>query len=192
MNYLSKTDRQKKKMASSSFLAASSIVLLVLFFNGMVPMHVASQDDIISTICKKTRNPSFCFNVLNSAGTTDLKGLAIFTLDLANDKAAQSRVLAQSLESKAVDPKLKERYATCAKHFNNVVDDIVDGKNYLVKGDYNGVNSMASIAMTEAGDCLDSFMQLPKESSALSGNGKVVEDICSIILAIANLLLGRA
>ncbi|XP_022972896.1 pectinesterase inhibitor-like [Cucurbita maxima] len=163
-----------------------------MFFNGMVPMHAASQDDIISTICKKTRNPSFCFNVLNSAGTTDLKGLAIFTLNLAHDKAAQSRVLAQSLESNASDPKLMERYATCAKHFNNVVDDIVDGKNYLGKGDYNGVNTMASTAMTEAGNCLDSFIQPPKDSTALSGSGKVVEDICSIILVIANLLLGRA
>ncbi|XP_023523652.1 pectinesterase inhibitor-like [Cucurbita pepo subsp. pepo] len=179
-------------MASSSFLAVSSIVFSVLFFNGMVPMHVASQDDIISTVCKKTRNPSFCFNVLNSAGTTDLKGLAIFTLNLANNKAAQSRVLAQSLESNATDPKLKERYATCAIHYNNVVDDIVDGKNYLGKGDYNGVNTMASIAMTEARDCLDSFMQPPKDPSALSGNGKVVEDICNIILVIANRLLGRA
>ena len=82
--------------------------------------------------------------------------------------------------------------ATCAKHYNNVVDDIVDGKNYLGKGDYNGVNTMASIAMTEARDCLDSFMQPPKDSSALSGNEKVVEDICNIILVIVNLLLRRA
>ncbi|XP_023523299.1 pectinesterase inhibitor-like [Cucurbita pepo subsp. pepo] len=179
-------------MASSSFLAVSSIVLSVMFFNGMVPMHAASENDIVSTICKKTRNPSFCFNVLNSAGTTDLKGLATFTLNLAHDKAAQSRVLAQSLASKATDPKLKERYATCAEHYDDAVDDIEDGKNYLGKGDYNSVNTMASAAMTEAGDCLDSFMQPPKDPSTLFDNGKAVEDICSIILVIGNLLLGRA
>ncbi|XP_022932476.1 pectinesterase inhibitor-like [Cucurbita moschata] len=122
----------------------------------------------------------------------DLKGLATFTLNLAHDKASQSRVLAQSLASKATDPKLKERYATCAEHYDDAVDDIEDGKNYLGKGDYNSVNTMASAAMTEAGDCLDSFMQPPKDPSALSDNGKAVEDICSIILVIGNLLLGRA
>ncbi|XP_022933241.1 pectinesterase inhibitor-like [Cucurbita moschata] len=179
-------------MASSSFLAVFRIVLLVLFFNGMAPMHAASQDDIVSTICKKTRNPSFCFNVLKSAGTTDLKGLATFTLNLAHDKVAQTRALALSLASKETDPKLKERYATCAEQYDDAADDIEDGKNDLGEGDYNGVNIKASAAMTEVGDCLDSFTQPPKDPSALSGNGKTVEDICSIILVIANLLLGRA
>ncbi|XP_022973411.1 pectinesterase inhibitor-like [Cucurbita maxima] len=142
--------------------------------------------------CKKTRNPSFCFNVFKSAGTTGLKGLATFTLNLAHDKASQSRDLAQSLASKAADPKLKERYATCAELYDDVVGDIEDGKKYLWEGDYNGVNIKASAVMTEAGDCLDNFTQLPKDPWALSGNGKTVEDICSIILVIGNLLLERA
>ena len=150
------------------------------------------KNDIASTICKKTRNPSFCFNVLKSAGTTNLKGLATFTLNLAHDKTVKSRALAQSLASKAANPKLKERYATCAELYDNATGDIEDGKVNLGKGDYNGVNIKASAAMTEAGDCLDSFSQPPKDPSALSGNGKTVEDICSIILVIANLLLGRA
>ncbi|XP_022972908.1 pectinesterase inhibitor-like [Cucurbita maxima] len=111
-----------------------------------------------------------------------LKGLATFTLNLAHDQTAQSRVLAQSFASKAADPKLKERYATCAEHYDHAVDDIEDGKNYLGKGDYNGINTMASAAMMEAGDCLDSFMQPSKDPSVLSDNGKAVEDICSIIL----------
>ncbi|XP_022949094.1 pectinesterase inhibitor-like [Cucurbita moschata] len=121
----------------------------------------------------------------------DLKGLATFTLNLAHDKVAQTRALALSLASKAADPKLKERYATCVEQYDDAADDIEDGKNDLGEGDYNGVNIKASAAMTEAGDCLDSFTQPPKDPSALSGNGKTVEDICSIILVIANLLLGR-
>ncbi|XP_023549346.1 pectinesterase inhibitor-like [Cucurbita pepo subsp. pepo] len=182
-------------MASSSFLAVSSLlafVLSLLFFNGVVPMHAASPDDVVSTICKKTRNPSFCFNALKSAGTTDLKGLATFTLNLAHDKAVESHALAQSLASKATDPKLKERYSTCAELYDDATDDIEDGKSNLREGDYNGVNIKASAAMTEADDCLDSFTQPPKDPSALSGNGEAMENICSIILVIANLLLGRA
>ncbi|XP_023549429.1 pectinesterase inhibitor-like [Cucurbita pepo subsp. pepo] len=182
-------------MASSTFVVVSSLlafVLSLLFSNGVVPMHASFTNGVPFTICKKTRNPSLCFNVLKSAGTTNLKRLATYTLDLANNKAAQSHALAQSLASKSADPKLKERYAICAEHYNNVVVVIEGAKSNLGKGDYNGVNIQASRAITEASDCLDNFTQPPKDPSTLSGNGKAVEDICNIVLVIANLLLGRA
>ncbi|XP_022953894.1 pectinesterase inhibitor-like [Cucurbita moschata] len=155
-------------------------------------MHASFPNNVSSTICKKTRNPSFCFNVLKSAGTTDLKGLATFTLNLAHNKVTKTRALAQSLASKAADCKLKEDYATCAKHYDNAAADIKDAKYNLEKGDYNGVNIQASGAMTEVGDCLDNFTQPPKNPSVLSNNEKVVEDMCSIILVISNLLQGRS
>ncbi|XP_022953893.1 pectinesterase inhibitor-like [Cucurbita moschata] len=187
-------------MASSSFLVVSSLlalVLSVLFFNGVVPMHAASSDDVVSTICnsticKKTRNLSICFNVLKSAGTTDLKGLATFTLNLAHDKTIGNRALAQSLASKVADPDLKERYDTCVERYNDAVKDIEGAKGYLGKGDYKGLNTYTFGAMTEVDACLFSLSKLPKDSSTLPGNGKAVEDIYSIILVIANLLLGHA
>ncbi|XP_022953889.1 pectinesterase inhibitor-like [Cucurbita moschata] len=176
-------------MANSIVLAVSSLfVLSILFSNG----NATSPNDVVSTICPKTRNPSFCSNVLKSAGTSDLKGLATFTLNLAHDKATESRALAQSLASKAADPKLKEHYDTCAGRFDDAVDDIEGVKSNLENGDYNGVNTYASAAMTEADDCLDSLTKPPKDSSALSDDGKTVEDICSIILVVSNLLIGGA
>ncbi|XP_022991761.1 pectinesterase inhibitor-like [Cucurbita maxima] len=182
-------------MVSSTFLAVSSLLAFVLslfFFNGVVPMHASFPNSVPSTICKKTKNPSFCFNILKSAGTTDLKGLATFALNLAHNKATKTRALAPSLASKATDRKLKERYATCVKHYDNAAADIKDAKYNLGKGDYNGANIQASGAMTEAGDCLDNFTLLPKNPSVLSNNEKVVEDMCSIILIISNLLLVRS
>ena len=68
---------------------------------------------------------------------------------------------------------------------------MVDGKNSLDFGDYGLVNITAVAAISDVDDCLDSFRQPPKDPSALSDNGKVVEDICSIILVIADLLLQR-
>ncbi|XP_022932472.1 pectinesterase inhibitor-like [Cucurbita moschata] len=124
--------------------------------------------------------------------TTDLKELANFTLNFAQDKASQSRALAQSLASKAADPKLKEHYDACAKHFDDAAEDMVDGKNSLEFGDYGLVNITATAAMSDVDNCLDSFAQPPKDPSALFDNGKAVKDICSIILVIADLLLGRA
>ncbi|XP_038896411.1 pectinesterase inhibitor-like [Benincasa hispida] len=181
-------------MANSIILPASSLlpfVLSLLFFHVVVPMHAASPNDVVSTICQRTRNPPFCSNLLKSARTTDLKGLITFTINLAHTKATESRALAQFLASKAADPKFKERYASCAKHYDDAASDLNDAKNYLATGDYDGVNIQASGAMTETDDCQDNFTQSPMDGSGLSKHGKALEDICSIILVIANILLGR-
>ncbi|XP_022953891.1 pectinesterase inhibitor-like [Cucurbita moschata] len=138
-------------------------------------MHAAFRDDVLKSAC-----------------TIDLKGLATFTLDLAHNKAVETRALAQSLASKAADPKLKERYATCVELYDDAVDHIEDGKDNLGEGDYIGLNIKAFAAMTEASDGLDNFTQSLKDPSVLPANGKAVEDISCIILVIANLLLGRA
>lgn len=183
------TNKIKTKMANSIILSAYS--LLAFFLSLVLSTHAASSNDVVSTICSRTRNPPFCTNVLKSAGTTELKGLATFTLNLARTRAGESRVLAQSLASKAADPKLKERYASCAENYDDAVGDIDDAGKNLASGDYNGVNVHASGAMTEADDCQDNFAQPPTDPSALSANAKALEDICSIILVIANLLLGR-
>ncbi|KAE8637274.1 hypothetical protein CSA_021751 [Cucumis sativus] len=55
-------------------------------------------------------------------------------------------------------------------------------------GDFNGVNIVTSGAMTNIGDCQDKFAQPPKDTSLLLKNGKTLNDICSIILVISNLL----
>uniref|UniRef100_A0A9I9E2M2 Uncharacterized protein n=1 Tax=Cucumis melo TaxID=3656 RepID=A0A9I9E2M2_CUCME len=42
--------------------------------------------------------------------------------------------------------------------------------------------------MTDIDDCQDKFVQPPKDTSLLLENGKTLNNICSIILVISNLL----
>ncbi|KAA0061809.1 pectinesterase inhibitor-like [Cucumis melo var. makuwa] len=171
-------------MANNSCLIIVSLIG-VLFFT--IISNVESSNDVISTICPKTSNPPFCSSVLKFAGTTDLKGLAVYTLNLAHTNARKSLTLAKSLATTTTNPQLKQRYSSCAESYDEAAGDIENAQKDLALGDFNAINIVTSGAMTEIDDCQDKFGQPPKDTSLLK-NDKTLNDICSIILVISNLL----
>ncbi|XP_050935229.1 pectinesterase inhibitor-like [Cucumis melo] len=170
-------------MANNSCLVIISFIGVLLFTN-----NVASSTDVVSTICPKTSNPPFCSSVLKSASTTDLKGLAVYTLNFAHTNARKSLTVASSLAKTTLNPQLKQRYSSCAESYDEAIGDIENAQKDLVLGDFNGVNIVTSGAMTGIDDCQDKLAQPPKDTSLLLKNGKTLNDICSIILVISNLL----
>ncbi|KAE8637369.1 hypothetical protein CSA_022903 [Cucumis sativus] len=97
-------------------------------------------------------------------------------------------VTSNSLAKTATNPQLKQRYSSCAESYDEAIGDIENAQKDLALGDFNGVNIVTSGAMTNIGDCQDKFAQPPKDTSLLLKNGKTLNDICSIILVISNLL----
>ncbi|KAA0054659.1 pectinesterase inhibitor-like [Cucumis melo var. makuwa] len=170
-------------MANNSCLIIVSLIGVLLF-----TINVASSTDVVSTICPKTSNPPFCSSVLKSAGTTDLKGLVVYTLIFAHTNARKSLTLASSLAKTTPNPQLKQRYSSCAESYDEAIGDIENAQKDLALGDFNGVNIVTSSAMTGIDDCQDKLAQPPKDISLLLKNGKTLNDICSIILVISNLL----
>lgn len=164
----------------------------LLFFNVVllftIISHATSTNDVISTICVKTRNPPFCTSVLKSTGSTDLKGLATYTLNLAHTNAGKSLTLAKSMAKVVTNPQLKKRYLSCSENYDEAIGDIENAEKNLAIGDFNGVNIATSGVMTTIDDCQDNFKQPPTDKSSLLKNGKTLNDICSIILVISNLL----
>ncbi|CAK9328927.1 unnamed protein product [Citrullus colocynthis] len=163
-----------------------------LLLSNVIPTIVGTtpSNNVESSICPKTRNPSFCRSVLKSGGSTDLKALATYTLNLAHANAAKSMTLAKSLASTTTNSQLKKLYLSCSENYNNAMGDIENAQNYLATSDFNGVNLATSGVMTAVDDCQDSFEQPLIDTSLLLENGKTLIDICSIILVISNLLPG--
>ncbi|TYK02953.1 pectinesterase inhibitor-like [Cucumis melo var. makuwa] len=185
-------------MTNSSFdlRIFGSVAILVFvcsfLFSNVVSSRantITPSNDVASSICPKTRNPSFCVDVLKSAGSTDLKVLATYTLNLTNTNAEKSLNLVKSLAATTTNPQLKNQYLSCYESYEEVVGDIEIAKSNLASGDFNGVNIATSGIMTAVDDCQDSFKQPPKDTSMLLKNGKTLNDVCSIILVISNLLL---
>ncbi|KAA0054581.1 pectinesterase inhibitor-like [Cucumis melo var. makuwa] len=174
-------------MANNSRLIIVSLIGVLLF---TIISNATSSNNVVSTICPKTSNLPFCSSVLKSAGTTDLKGLAIYTLNLAHTNARKSLTLANSLAKSTTNPQLKQRYFSCAENYDEAVGDIENAQKNLALGDFNAVNIVTSGAMTEINDCQDKLAQPSKNTLLLLKNGKTINDICNIILVVSNLLRG--
>ncbi|KAA0059958.1 pectinesterase inhibitor-like [Cucumis melo var. makuwa] len=153
-------------MTNNSCIVIVSLIGVILF---TIISNVASSNDVISIICPKTSNPPFCSSVLKSAGTTDLKGLAVYTLNLAHTNACKSLTLAKSLATTTTNPQLKQRYSSCFESYDEAVGDIENAQKDLALGDFNAVNIVTSGAMTEIDDSAadPSFAVLPLDSSQL-------------------------
>ncbi|KAI9195419.1 hypothetical protein LWI28_015547 [Acer negundo] len=166
-----------------SYFFQVSILGVLLF---ITPSNASSK--IINDICAKTKVPSSCIELLEStpgAATTNLKGLGQITLDLAHSSAVKTFGQINSLIPKTTDPKLKEIYKTCSEQYNDAIGDLKDAETKFNQGDYFSMNTKASAAMTEAGDCSDETAKLAIDPSVKKGNVEF-DHICSIILAISN------
>ncbi|KAE8647030.1 hypothetical protein Csa_022927 [Cucumis sativus] len=120
-------------------------------------------------------------------GTTDLKGLAVYTLNLAHSNAGKSLILANSLAKATTNPQLKQRYSFCAESYDEVVGDIENAQNDLALGDFIGVIIVTTGAMTTLGDhCQNKLLQPPKDTSLLLKNSNTLDDIFSIIMVISD------
>ncbi|XP_038876296.1 pectinesterase inhibitor-like [Benincasa hispida] len=167
-----------------------SVFIFCLLLSNVIPLDAGTtlSNNIKSSICLKTSNPSFCTNLLKSAGSTDLKALATYTLNLAHKNAGKSMTLAKSLAATTTNSQLKKRYLSCSENYDEAIGDIENAQKYLATGDFNGVNLATSGIMTTINDCQDSFEHPPRDHSLLPKKSKTLKDICSIILVISNLL----
>ncbi|KAK2647226.1 hypothetical protein Ddye_022421 [Dipteronia dyeriana] len=182
------------------FFQASIVIVLLFMIMHMTPsfarLHMNKvsnkENQVINDICSKTTNPSNCLRLLKSisgTSTADLKGIAKIVLDLARSNATKTLDLINTLIPKTHDFRLKEGYRTCSEVYDNATDEINNAKSDFIQGDYSGMNEQASGAMTEAVTCDNETQGLPIDPSVRKGN-QDLQNLCEIILVIANLLKG--
>ncbi|TXG71453.1 hypothetical protein EZV62_000032 [Acer yangbiense] len=161
-----------------SYFFRVSILGVLLF---ITPSNASSK--IVNDICAKTRFPSICLEILEStpgAAAADVKGLGKITLDLARSSASKTLGQINSLIPKTIDPKLKEIYKTCSEHYDNAIGSFNNAETDLNNSNYFSMNSQASAAMTEAGDCDDETAKLAVDPSVKKGNLDL-DHICVIL-----------
>ncbi|KAK3187759.1 hypothetical protein Dsin_027320 [Dipteronia sinensis] len=164
----SRRKRNNKMVSFKSYFFQVSILGVLLF---ITPSNASSK--IINDICPKTRFPSICMELLQStpgAAAADLKGLGKITLNLAHSTASKTLGQINSLIPKTTDPKLTEIYKSCSEQYGNVIGSLKEAETDFNQGDYFSMNSQASAAMTEVGDCRDETAKLAVDPSVKKGN----------------------
>ncbi|XP_059630023.1 pectinesterase inhibitor-like [Cornus florida] len=177
-------------MASS--LSVSSSLLLPIFLSFLFINHThAATNELITSICSSTTNPSLCVQSLKSdprTASADLKGLGAISIDIAQSNAKSTLNMIVSLVKQTTDPKLKGRYDTCRENYDDSVSDFDECRKFLKSGDYASLNTYASSALDGPDTCNDGFEGPPAEPPQLQAANKKLEGLCSIVLAISNRL----
>ncbi|XP_020204840.1 pectinesterase inhibitor 1 [Cajanus cajan] len=166
----------------------SSLVLVFLLF---VASSYAIPVEKEKEICKQTKNPSFCFSLLNSQPNADLAGLIQFTIKTTRANVTNTINLTKTLIAKsASDPNATKHYKSCLDHFNDALDNVDYTLELFKKGDYGGVGVAMSAVGTDVDDCLsgESPSDPPyNDPSQLPQYGAVVE-----LLAIITIIISKS
>ena len=182
------------------YVRTSLVSFLMLIFLSFGASSYATKVVKVDALCKQTKNPSFCSNILNSypggAAGVDLVTLAKYTIKVARANITNTiNLIKHLIAQSASDSTAKNHYESCLLHFNydeGALGDIEYTEQMLNTGDYEGVNVAAAAVTTDVDNCVsgESPSDPPyQDPSLLPQYAGVVEQVVAIIIVISNYLL---
>lgn len=167
--------------------------LLFLFFLSCVLSSCSAKTLQVGDICSKHSNPSTCVTILYSitpgvALGADLDSLSRYIITLANTNAFNTISLLNSLIRNTTESGLKSRYESCYMDYSDVSLSVTLALQSYKSGDYEAIKSDVNAVMNKVQHC-DSTQQ--SASSTLTDSNKFSQDICMIIMILADFLAGK-
>jgi pectinesterase inhibitor-like protein len=180
-------------LRNSSFLLPLLIVITFTTAPSSGNPDLKVSNSTIKAVCSKTLNPPFCLDLLHFYADhpheRSLKDLARITICLAHSNATATRDLLHRLIQHTDNPRLKERYTSCSKNYDDSVGDMEQAKKSLKSSNKNGLRDAVAGAMGEVNACGESFGQPPADPSTLPKSNQKLLHLCSIILVMSKFLL---
>ncbi|PIN18097.1 hypothetical protein CDL12_09223 [Handroanthus impetiginosus] len=156
--------------------------------------HAANSPDLITNICSKTLNPTYCLQFLKPLYRSgdSLRDLAKDTIDSSSKFLffVYDEIHVREIQS-SKNTVLNDIYHKCGVQYTAATNAIRKGQNALGSGDYRNLSSLAALALKQAQNCELNFgggVSEPADFKNLNEKGR---DVCSIVLAVANLLVSR-
>ncbi|KAK4425997.1 hypothetical protein Salat_1793700 [Sesamum alatum] len=152
-----------------------------------------TSNDLISDVCKRTRTPRLCLQILKSnvrarkASSPLQLGEVSMDLSKSSAKATKNMILFSSLRTK--DKGLKERYKSCAVNYDSALYYINIANQYLKGGDFASVGRYIAAALNEPISCRHNFATA--EPAGLKEGNDKLECLCSVVLVISDRLSGK-
>ncbi|PIN00423.1 hypothetical protein CDL12_27071 [Handroanthus impetiginosus] len=157
-----------------------SIILSLLSF-------LKSDDLLISEICRKTRNPNLCSQILKSNNRARKASspvqLGVISMDLSKSTAQATKNMIIMLRLRTIDREMRARYKSCVMNYESAIYYLKLANYYLKGGDFANAGRYTAAALNEPISCRKIFAVEPKDVKERNDR---LECLCSVVLAICN------
>ncbi|XP_028760051.1 pectinesterase inhibitor-like [Neltuma alba] len=168
-------------------LAGSIIVVIFL----CIAPCAYSNTPSVAEICSKHNNPVFCEEILKQKQGSDLSSLAAYVIEQIQIRVGSTKTALDSMVHQTQEPRLVQHYTSCAQHYDDALEGIKKTKQQLDNKDYFGMDVAASAVMTDIDDCASSEAPGYDPSVFLVKTNQDLENLCVIVMIIANRLSGN-
>ncbi|KAL2244559.1 pectinesterase inhibitor [Sesamum indicum] len=149
-------------MAYSSHKILSIALLMLISVPSSLgrPQKSETETDL-RDLCSNTRKPKQCWKIikpqLSSFDVTDSRSVAGAVIDLAVAKAQEIHDKLNQLFQDSRDDKLKEKYISCSKNYNDANRNLDLAKRNLDSNDYQNIPVQVDDTLEELKSCRHEF-----------------------------------
>ncbi|KAL0428547.1 UNVERIFIED_CONTAM: hypothetical protein Slati_3029500 [Sesamum latifolium] len=177
----------------ASFSIPPSALIFLLFSTSLFPLPSTSQTSSpLDNICKQTKNPSFCFDVLGPYSSATLQDLARIVIDTNIASAIRTISKIESLLPTTTDPNVKVVYSLCSNYYSAAISALNAAKDKLESGEYGVLNSAAGTVSRDAAACQQTFSIAPSHPIPIATENNELDLLSNIFIVVSRILSGSA
>ncbi|KAG8385144.1 hypothetical protein BUALT_Bualt03G0011200 [Buddleja alternifolia] len=152
------------KVTADNLNKNTMFIALLLAF--AIPSSLGHRDDSdkendLRDLCSQVKKSKECLDIIKSEfrrfEDTDCKGVAGPVIDLAREKAEEIRDMLNGLHKDSRDDKLKDKYISCSKNYNDASRDLDLAKRYFDSNDYQHIPVQVDEIEQELKNCKREF-----------------------------------
>ncbi|KAK4440307.1 hypothetical protein Salat_0365600 [Sesamum alatum] len=181
-------------MAYSSQKIISIALILVIAIPSSLGRRERSETETdLRDLCSETRKPKQCRKIIKSQFSifeeTDSRSVAGAVIDLAVAKADEIHDKLNQLYQDSGDDKLKEKYISCSKNYNDAHRNLDLAKRNLDSNDYQNIPVQVDDTLEELKSCRHEFRKDSFDPAHIRNRNKEFGVYVDIVKVAADRLL---
>lgn len=176
-------------MASSSSISPPSQILLLLLYTILFASPI-TRSYPLQNICKNTKNPNFCLQILGPHPNSSLQELDQIVIEAAISSVTKTTSKIQSLLSETKDPNLRIVYSLCSNYYSAAASALNAANEKLKSGEYRELNTAASIVSKDASSCQKTFSIAPSQPIPIASDNNYLDLITNVFAVVSGNLSG--
>ncbi|KAK3013315.1 hypothetical protein RJ639_008077 [Escallonia herrerae] len=172
-------------MASFGTLSMFLSFLIVLVCIAPTSLGRSHTEGELWYLCSKTEHPWQCLKLLKSAdirySRRNLNDITKVLIDITYNKGKEIHDTLNSLANEASDSRIRRRFISCSKNYNDALRDLGIAKRNLLNGNYKVIPVEVNDILQEVKGCYDYFTRASRDRYRLKEKSEDFKLLCSIL-----------